>query len=217
MPRRSPSKPHKANEQKYDKPVPKDAGSKKPGAKPSKPIQPNPIQPTNATSSTEITSNSQPTRLPSAALHGTTNGINPKLLHFLLINIQGMNPSKSNQKWKVQALDEEVNSNEDIIPFLVVTESHLDDTILDAEVQIKNYDTIRSDHINRMQGGTILYLHQTITVDEIQKFSDGYVEAVMIHLKKSKLIIASIYRAPNTPKSSFSDCLKTVNTFIEKT
>ena len=127
-----------------------------------------------------------------------------------------MNPSKSNQKWKVQALDEEVNSNEDIIPFLVVTESHLDDTILDAEVQIKNYDTIRSDRINRMQGGTILYLHQSITVDEIQKFSDGYVEAVMVHLKKSKLIIASIYRAPNTPKTSFSECLKTVNTFIEK-
>ena len=113
-------------------------------------------------------------------------------------------------------IDEEVNNSDEIIPFLAMTETHTDDTIYDAEINIKNYDIIRSDRIERKQGGVALYVHHTIIVDEIDKFSDKYTEAIMIHVKQAKLVIIVVYRAPNTPKQSFFDCLKKLQAFTEK-
>ena len=121
----------------------------------------------------------------------------------------------SNQKQKIQTLEEEVNNSQNQIPFFALTETHLNDSIFDAEVQINNYDVIRSDRTQRRQGGAALYLLQSITVDDIKKFSDNYTESVMTYLKKSNLIIIVIYRAPNTPANSFRNCLESVKTFIE--
>ena len=121
----------------------------------------------------------------------------------------------SNQKQKIQTLEEEVNNSQNQIPFFALTETHLNDSIFDAEIQINNYDVIRSDRTQRRQGGAALYLLQSITVDDIKKFSDNYTESVMTYLKKSNLIIIVIYRAPNTPANSFRNCLESVKTFIE--
>ena len=109
-----------------------------------------------------------------------------------------------------------MNNSENHIPFFALTETHLSDSILDAEISINNYDVIRSDRTQRKQGGVALYLHHTITVDDTNKFSDNYTESVMTYLKKSKLIIIVIYRAPNTPSASFRKCLHSVETFINK-
>ena len=137
------------------------------------------------------------------------------VLQFFLLNIKGINPTCHAQKHKVQMLEEEVNSSNIFTPFFALTETHLNKLIFDAEVSIKNYDMFRCDRTTRKQGGVILYIHNSITVNDVRNFTDDYTEAVMVHLKKSKLIIVVIYRAPNTPINSFRNCLQSVSEFIK--
>ena len=168
-----------------------------------------------ATTSTHIQTIPNHTSKQSPISNDGTNILIPEILEFFLFNIQGINPSVSTQKQKIQTIEEEVNNSENKICFFALVESHLNDLIFDAEIQIKNYCVIRSDRTQRRQGGAALYLHQSITVDEIKKFSDNYTESVMVYLQKSKLIVIVIYRAPNTPSNSFRNCLESVQTFIE--
>ena len=86
-------------------------------------------------------------------------------MEFFLLNVQGINPNISKQKLKIKALGEEVNevnNSEITIPFFALCETHLQENIFDAEIQINNYQVIRSDRIGRKQGGVALYLHHTI-------------------------------------------------------
>ena len=57
--------------------------------------------------------------------------------------MQGINPSVEKQKLKIQALEEEVNGCHYTIPFFALTETHLNESILEAEVCIKNYNIIK--------------------------------------------------------------------------
>ena len=130
--------------------------------------------------------------------------------------MQGINPSVEKQKLKIQALEEEVNGCDYTIPFFALTETHLNESILDAEVHIKNYNIIRSDRTIRKQGGVALFLHDSVSVNEENKFSDNYTESIMVHIKKCKLTIVVLYRAPQTPINSFKNCLNSVTSFIDK-
>ena len=64
------------------------------------------------------------------------------------MNIQGLNP-KSNQS-KIPYLQDLANDSN--APFICITESHLHEDILDAELQIKNYTLFRSDRKGRTHG-----------------------------------------------------------------
>ena len=109
-----------------------------------------------------------------------------------------------------------MNNNKRTISFFALTETHLNDSILDAEINIENYEVLRSDRIERKQGGVALYLHHTLSIDESKKFSDKYTEAIMTFLKKSNIVIIIAYRAPNTPVKSFKNMIDTVKTFCKE-
>ena len=132
------------------------------------------------------------------------------------INIQGMHPASNNQKWKISALDEEIQQQKTFKPFVVVTESHLDSTVFDAEVQLTNYNILRSDRTNRTHGGVILYSFKDIIIDDSATYSDDYCSAAMIFNKNYNLVIAVIYRPPNADENSFTDCVKNISSFTTK-
>ena len=109
------------------------------------------------------------------------------------MNIQGMNPGIPNQKWKIPALSEEIQEKEKYIPFVVAVESHLSTDVLDAEIQIQNYNIYRSDRVERKQGGVIIYSYKDIIIDDSAKYSDNQCSSAMIYSKSLNLIIAATY------------------------
>ena len=54
-----------------------------------------------------------------------------------------------------------VINNSDII---AVTESHLSDSVDDCEIFIPGWSTFRSDRENRVGGGVLTYIKETLTV-----------------------------------------------------
>ena len=97
-----------------------------------------------------------------------------------------------------------------------VTESKLDATLLDGEVNIDGYEVIRSDR-NRHGGGVACYARNDISFNVRSDFSDEIENIVFnILLPKTKPILVGIlYRPPD--QSKFLDKLSTAisrrNTF----
>ena len=132
-----------------------------------------------------------------------------------------MNPSISNQKYKTKYIEEQTIDEDHFVPFIVLTETHLFKDIYDAEVQIKHYNLYRADRIKRKCGGTAIYIHESIAIDNIETFSDSVCESVMLYNKTLNLVIISAYRPPKGENNlhihkSFSNLLSTIETFLSK-
>ena len=139
---------------------------------------------------------------------------NLPISNAFLLNIQGMNPGITNQRWKVKALQESISSNPIHTPFFTLTETHLKSYHLDAEVHIPGYTCYRADRTSRACGGAATYLHNSITVEETKSFSNSYCELVAIYSKEANIVIAGIYRPPSAPFDKFDECLSTLQQFI---
>ena len=137
-------------------------------------------------------------------------------MKIFTLNFQGIRPDCENTKYKIPTLNEEIGISEVFIPFFSITETHLKDIHFDAEIAIQEYEVYRSDRKERRQGGVAVYVHNSITVNNVEKYSDGYCEAVMMYIKKAKLHISSVYRPPLAPEDSFKACMKKVTEFTEK-
>ena len=143
--------------------------------------------------------------------------VNTKTIsNTFLLNIQGINPKVNKQKLKLTLLEESVITNEHILPFFVLTESHLSDKIFDAEVSIKDYNIIRADREIRNQGGVALYHHYLFTMDDTETYSNSYCECAMAYNKKNSLLVIGVYRPPDALPSVFKDCLEKIESFIKK-
>lgn len=127
-----------------------------------------------------------------------------------------MNPEKVNQKWKILSLEELIINTPTFIPCLILTESHLQTDILDAEIQIKNYSLHRADRVNRRGGGTAIYTHDSIVISNIETFSDKHCQAVLIYNEPNNLIIIGAYRPPDTSLDSFKNLMTKIQNFINK-
>ena len=127
-----------------------------------------------------------------------------------------MHPGKVNQKWKIPAINEEIQNEGRYIPFIAFVETHLSDDIFDAEIQLTDYNIYRSDRVKRKQGGAIIYTYKDIIVDDSDIYSDEQCSAVMIFSKHLDLIIAALYRPPNAQESSFIKCLNQITKFTNK-
>lgn len=132
-----------------------------------------------------------------------------------------MNPTSVPQKSKRKYLEETIHTSEKFIPFLVTNETHFDEDVLDAEVAIKDYNIHRADRKTRKGGGTSIYVHNSIQIDNVQKYSDTVCESVMLYNKAQNQVIIGIYRPPKgSPtldiNTSFTNLLKQVENFISK-
>ena len=144
-----------------------------------------------------------------------------RLTQIFLLNIAGMSPASVNQQYKVKYIEESVKSSEKFVPVFVINETHLKPNIYDAEVNISEYNIHRSDRTDRKGGGTAVYVHQSITIDNIEKFSDSVSDAVLLYSKHLNLVIIGMYRPPSGHSAldihtSFKQLLKCTETFWNK-
>jgi len=101
-----------------------------------------------------------------------------------------------------------------------------------AELAIDGYKFYRSDRTGRkhtygrFSGGTGLYLRSDLaaTTEQILKFSNGVVEALVTYSQKENLLIAVIYRQPDNPSGNhrsraqeFSEALTEISSVIDST
>ena len=129
-----------------------------------------------------------------------------------------MNPTCTNQKYKSQAIGEIIKNSEDFIPYVVLTESHLSDNIFDAEIHVENYNIYRADRVRRKQGGTAIYMHEDLVVNEKEIYSDSVCESVMLKNNNSNFILIGVYKPPTADNLdiSFKNCTQAIDEFIKK-
>ena len=110
-------------------------------------------------------------------------------LHFLHININSLLP-------KIDELRE--IAKESCATVIGISESKLDNTVLDSEISIENYDLVRGDR-NRHGGGVACFIRSSICYNIKSNLSSD-IENVFIDilLPNSKPItVGIIYRPPN--------------------
>ena len=102
--------------------------------------------------------------------------------------MQELNTKK--QKHKVQLISELANNDNTLI--ITLTETHLNEKILDSMIQMKNYIGFRADRtLGRKNGGVITYIKATEAVhaEQLIAKSNSYVEYQLIHMKKRNFVI----------------------------
>ena len=107
------------------------------------------------------------------------------LYSIISCNIQGLNTNK--QKHEVQMISELANNKNTLT--ITLTETHLNEKILDSKSQMKNYIGFRADRaLGRKHGGVIIYIKATEAVDAAQLIakSNSHVEYQLIHMEKTQ-------------------------------
>ena len=105
------------------------------------------------------------------------------LVKSFLLNAQGINPSVRAHNWKIPFIERWIAEQSHHIPFFVLTETHLNNSHFDAEMKISNFASIRADRSGRSKGGVAIFLHDSLTADAKDTFSNGYYESTSVHNK----------------------------------
>ena len=133
-----------------------------------------------------------------------------------MLNIQGMDPSPNSKSfWKITDLIEEYLMNPTIpIPVIALSETWLKPHITDAQISIPRYQTVRADRNTRERGGALLYIHEDLPITDEMVFDNGVCEIAICTTKPSNIIIASLYRPPDTTNEEFSDMIQFLQKYI---
>lgn len=99
---------------------------------------------------------------------------------------------------------------------MALTETHLSENVLDAEINMQNYTIYRADRIDRSHGGVAMYIKNNLTptLEVLTKYSNKTTEMLAVHIKKLDLIIINVYRPPNTKMEDFRDLLKKIKVIV---
>ena len=99
---------------------------------------------------------------------------------------------------------------------MAITETWLNSSITDAQIEITGYNTVRSDRIHRRGGGVLLYIQSSLVHTNVAKFSDGTCESVVCTIENMDAIVAIVYRPPNASVSSFGNMLRNLSVYIDE-
>ena len=80
---------------------------------------------------------------------------------------------------------------------IMITETWLEDSALDAEVKIDNYDTFRTDRKGRKCGGTAILLRSELMCKLDTAYSNSVVETLVVKCKKLDTLF---YKCIPTPR-----------------
>ena len=119
--------------------------------------------------------------------------MNSNTSNMLLWNARGLYP-KSNQM-KVPFLSEFAEQTKPL--FICVTESHLSDEILPAEIHIENYTMHRTDRVNRERGGVGIYVPDRLTCTVLYSKSNSVCKTLILNEIELNIVICLIYRPPD--------------------
>jgi hypothetical protein len=91
--------------------------------------------------------------------------------------------------------------------FIVITETHLDEYVISAEIDRVNYDLFRSDPASRKCGGVAMYVKQGYGNSEEKTFSNSVCDSLIVKLEKLKTI-ETCYRPPNCSWQPFQELIQ---------
>ena len=76
---------------------------------------------------------------------------------------------------------------------MAISETHLKTYVMDAQLQIPNYNIVRADRHKRTCGGVLLYIHDRLITTNVATYDNGVCEAVICTVPQMKTVIANIY------------------------
>lgn len=79
---------------------------------------------------------------------------------------------------------------------MAITETWLKGYISDAQVTIEGYQSYRSDREDRVGGGCLLYIHDSLVVTDTEHYEDKHHNMIMCYVRSCNTVIATIYRPP---------------------
>lgn len=191
-----------------------------------------PIPPTTTNSATNAAPDDTTTSIP-IPVDPTANPTitsrptpNHALSTFSLLNIAGLKPQTKQSK--VPFIQDILRDKNQL--FISLTETWLKKHT-QAELSIDGYKLYRADRTGRTHthgrysGGVALYLRSDLaaTSEQLLKFSNGVVEALVIHSKKENLLLAVIYRQPNSAgphrsgAAEFIEALNEISSVLDST
>ena len=109
-------------------------------------------------------------------------------LHFIHLNINSL----------LSKIDElRLIANNTNAAIIGITESKIDESVLDEEIKIDGYVSVRSDR-TRQGGGVVCYIRQDISFNKIESLSEN-IEHIFLDLflpKTKPILIGVLYRPP---------------------
>ena len=112
----------------------------------------------------------------------------------------------------------ELANNENTLT-ITLTEMHLNEKILDSEIQMKNYIGFCADRtLGRKNGDIITYIKATEAVDAEQLIakSNSDVEYQLMHMQKCNNVIINVYSPPDCRTEKFISLLNELRTKLIK-
>ena len=130
-------------------------------------------------------------------------------------NIQGI-CSVNKGFYKISRLSELASENNSLI--ISLTESHVNENILDAEIAIKGYDIFkRNRQTGIKKGGILTYIRSDMAVSakELTSGSIGMIEYLCIYIKDINVLLVTVYRPPENNNQNFTQVLKNIDDCIK--
>ena len=112
---------------------------------------------------------------------------------------------------KIKFLSEQAIQDNALI--IALTETHLSEKIVDAEIHIPNYTIYRQDREGgRKHGGIATYVHNSISAhcELIKTYSNNFVEFNIIRFTKLDMLLVNIYRPPECPCTKYEEALQEI-------
>ena len=134
--------------------------------------------------------------------------VQPKLSNIFLLNGQSVSPAAtSTSRWKIPFIQKMLADESYLPPFIAITESWLKGYITDAQVNMENYQAIRSDRPDRVGGGCLLYVHDQLVITQSDHYEDRNNNMIMCYLKSCNTLFAVVYRPPGKDTPGFKTLL----------
>ena len=94
------------------------------------------------------------------------------------------------------------------------TESHLNKYISQSKSEIQGWEQLRCDRKNRLGGGVICYVRDTLPICNSLLHSNSYCEVVCFNIPSLNMLNITIYRPPGCPKEKLDDAMKTISEWV---
>ena len=134
---------------------------------------------------------------------------------IIFMNIQNLISKTKTDK--IKFLTEQASHDKALI--IALTETHLNDTVLEAEINITNYTIFRQDRTGgRRNGGIATYVHSSIAAQcqLIKTFSNNYIEFNILYFSKLEMLLINMYRPPDCQTNLFNEALQEIQETIEE-
>ena len=120
---------------------------------------------------------------------------------IVIQNTRGLITNNSNKK--VEYLKEITETDKILI--MNITETWLNKEISNDEASVPDYKIFRGDRNEKnRQGGTAIYLLQTLEAEQISNISHNKCEMVAVKIPNLQTINIVVYRPPDTKSSDFN-------------